>query len=192
MNDRLPRAAALAALAALAAACTSSPVTPARAPTAAITPAAWQYRPPYEFDGLPDVPDSAFVKLIRSGVTKGDLPASAVGTSYISADQVRNITIRAMPQHSTDPAKALDDLMARELPKPELRARFTDTDPGERGGVMHCGSFVPDGTTVSALCLWADADMLGIYGEYARGTAQDVTKAAQHAREFRTLAEVPS
>ncbi|MFF2143311.1 hypothetical protein [Kitasatospora sp. NPDC058190] len=194
MNDRLPRAVALVALAALAAACTDGTGTPAAAPSTApvATAADWTYRPPSEFQGLPDVPDSASVKLIRSGVAKGDLPASAVGTSYISADQVRNITIRAMPQHSADPAKDLEELMAKELPTPELRAGFADTDPGGRGGVMRCGSFGADGSTVSALCLWGDGSMLGIYGEYARGSEQNVDLAAQHAREFRALAEVPA
>ncbi|MFJ9458021.1 hypothetical protein ACIRST_23410 [Kitasatospora sp. NPDC101447] len=200
MNDRLPRTVALTALAALAVSCTGNGATPtaAQASVPAAAPAATgaaadrQYRPPQEFDGLPSVPDSAFVKLIRSGVAKGDLPATAVGTSYISADRARNITVRVMPQHNTDPAAALDELMAKELPKPELRAGFTEADPGERGGVMRCGSFGADGSTVSALCLWSDGSMLGIYGEYVRGTEQDVDAAARHARDFRRLAEAPS
>ncbi|MFJ8625323.1 hypothetical protein ACIRD3_21100 [Kitasatospora sp. NPDC093550] len=196
MNDRLPRAVALAALAALAVSCTgnaAAPVaTPAVTSAAVRTAADWQYRPPQEFDSLPSVPDSAFVKLIRSGVAKGDLPATAVGTSYLSADQTRQISIRAVPQHNTDPAGALDVLLRKELPNDDMRTHYADADPGERGGAMRCGSIRDDDGTVNVLCFWSDGSMVGIYGEYVRGADLGIDQAADHARAFRGLAEVPS
>ncbi|GHF50481.1 hypothetical protein GCM10018790_30350 [Kitasatospora xanthocidica] len=208
MNDRLPRAVALTALAALAASCTGGAATPAAAPAAtqpatqpatqsatqAVTRTAadWRYLPPPAFDGVPSVPDSAFVKLIRSGVAKGDLPATAVGTSYISADQARKISIRAVPQHNADPAGALDDLLRKEFPKGDVRAHYTDVDPGGRGGAMRCDAVRGDEGTVTGLCFWSDGSMVGIYGEYVLGTDLGVDTTARHTRDFRVLAEVPS
>ncbi|MER7584923.1 hypothetical protein [Kitasatospora sp. NPDC097691] len=192
MNDRLPRAVALTTLAVLAASCTGHAATPAAAPSAVETAAGWKYRPPQEFDGLPSVPDSDFVKLIRSGVAKGDLPATAVGSSYISADQTRKISVRGVPQHNTDPAEALDVLLRKEFPNGDMWTLYTDADPGRRGGAMRCGSISGDDGTVTAICFWSDGSMVGIYGEYVRGTDLGIDLAAQHVRDFRTLAEVSS
>jgi hypothetical protein len=146
---------------------------------------AYRYSPPQDFDGLRLDPKASRSK---AGAAASDSGVSATG--YLGDTEHRMVFLTVSEQHIFVPASALDDLLARQRSNGLALTDLHDVDPGDRGGVMKCGTTTSEGHPI-AVCDWADGSMWGTFNETAE-TGTTPEQAAIHARAFRSLAEVPS
>ncbi|MGW2251290.1 hypothetical protein ACWCXH_13910 [Kitasatospora sp. NPDC001660] len=56
----------------------------------------------------------------------------------------------------------------------------------------HAGRLLADGQQPIGVCVWVDGSMWGVYLEDIHSIALSPDTLADHAREFRRTAEVPS
>ncbi|MFF2077654.1 hypothetical protein ACFVXG_23215 [Kitasatospora sp. NPDC058162] len=147
---------------------------------------AYKYSPPTHFDGLQIAPKASRSKVVRLNSDSG-----VSATTYLGGEDGRTIFLTVSEQHIFTPSSELDDLVARQRSNGVTFTDLHDVDPGERGGVMKCGTTDYEGHPV-AVCDWADGSMWGVYDEMAEDGAIDPGGLAARARDFRKLAEVPS
>lgn len=147
---------------------------------------AYKYSPPTRFDGLQIAPKASKSKVARLNSDSG-----VSATTYLGGGEGRTIFLTVDEQHIFTPSSELDDLIARQRSNGVGFTDLHDVDPGERGGVMKCGTVAYQGHPI-AVCDWADGSMWGVYNEAAEDGDIAVDTAAGHARDFRRLAEVPS
>ncbi|GAA1084177.1 hypothetical protein [Kitasatospora arboriphila] len=162
---------------------------------------AYRFAAPPTFRSLPAHQDGTLtVKATTVVVTRslGPLGAYHTGVSRglgpIEARYGDGLTDRVSAygrhQHFFDPAASLhehlDRLRRSGVPVDGLRT----VDPGPRGGAMACGMLPAQHGSIGE-CIWADGSMLVTYDETTPGSTLGPAELASHARDFRTLAEVP-
>ncbi|MER7751815.1 hypothetical protein [Kitasatospora sp. NPDC097643] len=149
---------------------------------------AYRYSPPQQFLGLPHVPPEKTPKL----------PAAATANlkfdAYQSEDRTRTVVLTVHQQPSFLPDTAIDGLVSEAVKG--MRSEVVDlheVDPGERGGVMKCGHLQRTGfKETPSFCAWSDGSMWAVYFENINQVSVTTETLADHAREIRRTAEVPS